>query len=154
MIVRGRWLRGRPYVSARIVIPRLEVFTDSILFLLDTGAESTTVHWSDRQLFRTESGDPLPLDTEFEQRRGSVGIGDMIVEYGREEAYAVFLAEQGHWLAANDPITVNVALRPDRGLPSLLGQDVLRRTRVDLNAPQDELTLQWPPGAARALREP
>ena len=152
--VRGGWRQGRPRIYARLVLARLGVFTDRIPFLLETGVRSTTVHWHDRLLFKTERGEALPLDTEFAERAVSAEIEGVPVEYGREQAHIVLFAEQGHWLVANDPIAVNIAMRPDRGRHSLLGQDLLHRMRVDLNAPQNELILQWPPGAASVLRNP
>ena len=153
-LVRGLWLYGRPSVFVRIVLPRLGVSTYGVTCLLDTGADSTTVHWQDRLLFKTARREPLPPDTEFAERMVSRGIGDISVEYGREQAHVMFLTDQGQWLMANDPIAVNIAMHPDNGLPSLLGQDLLRKVRVDLNAPQNELILQWPPGTAHVQRDP
>lgn len=37
----------RPFVGARVAIPRLEV-TAPIEFLVDTGADRTVIHWNDR----------------------------------------------------------------------------------------------------------
>ena len=76
--------RRQPYVVAfRAALPRLGVSTD-IRFLVDTGADSTVIHWGDRARLRTADGERLPIAEEFSGRTRMTGIAGSAVEYGEE----------------------------------------------------------------------
>ena len=108
--------RRQPYVVAQVVLPRLGAGAE-IHFLVDTGADRTVVHWSDRALFRTAAGSPLPRGETFSALPSSTA---------KKEAALFFGADQPVRAAAE--ITACVALTPDSaGVPSLLGRDFLQQ---------------------------
>ena len=78
MIIGGFDGRGRPYVECRVVIPRLQV-NESIRFLLDTGADNTSLHPLDARRAR------IPFD-QLGNRTNSRGIGGTS-SYFREPAF-------------------------------------------------------------------
>lgn len=131
----------RPLVTARVVIPRLAVSAD-IEFLVDTGADLTTIQWDDRSLLRDGNGYPLRADAAFPDEFPLSGISDERVRYGRDIAMLAFDTEQGPTMIARLP--VGVALERRRGIPSLLGRDFLSGFRLDCNMPADTLTLERP----------
>lgn len=133
--------RRQPYVVAQVVLPRLGAGAE-IHFLVDTGADRTVIHWSDRALFRTAAGSPLPRGETFSGRAGMSGISGAAVQYGEEEATLFFETDRPVRAAAE--ITACVALTPDSaGVPSLLGRDFLQQVRLDFYMPGDELTIRW-----------
>lgn len=141
--LRGYFSEGRrqPYVVSRVVLPRLGA-NAAIHFLVDTGADRTVVHWSDRMLFRTPAGAPLPADEMFSGEASMSGISGAAVPYGEEDATLLFRTDRPALTSAE--ITACVALTPDSmGVPSLLGRDFLQHVRLDFNMPGDEMTLLW-----------
>ena len=131
----------RPYVRVRVLLPDLRVSGD-ILLLVDTGADTTTVHWRDRLLLTTRDGEPLAPDTVFIERAQASGIANTPVEYGREDAVLVFTTEDGTRLTTDARVHVELSPQPAE-VPSLLGRDVLSEARLDFNMPADELVLDW-----------
>lgn len=79
--------RRQPYVSVEIVIDRLGV-SATIEFLVDTGADYTAIHWGDRQLLVTGTGDLLPGDTAFADDDTGRGITGQPVRYGFRLGFA------------------------------------------------------------------
>ena len=142
-LVRGYFTNGvrRPYVRARVILPRLRVRAH-IPFLVDTGADSTAVHWRDRLRLRTPEGTRLPPGALFADRAQASGIAGSRVQYGREDALLVFNTEEGLRVFAR--LLVDIELTSSPGVvPSLLGRDVLSEARLDFNMPADELVLDW-----------
>ena len=141
--VRG-WFRGaarRPYIEARLLLPRFNVAID-IPLLVDTGADTTTIHWSDRQLLRTPDGRPLAADATFQDGVEATGIAGARVQYGSEDAALVFDTEEGGRLLARVRVHIELG-RSTRRVPSLLGRDLLSELRLDFNMPADDLVLAW-----------
>ena len=112
--------RNTPYISCRVVIPRLGL-DRRIDFLLDTGADSTCLHPSDAQMLG------IPFDMLRDESISS-GIGGG-ASYYRESALLAF---------RDGPITsgYNIRLliaRPTTSnarLPSLLGRNIISRWSV------------------------
>ena len=141
--VRGsfRGAARRPFVNAQVLLPRLGVAAELPL-LVDTGADTTTIHWSGRELLETTDGRPLPADTTFQDGLDALGIGGARVRYGGEDAVLVFDTEQGGRRTTR--IRVHIEMSPSpQGVPSLLGRDVLSEARLDFNMPADDLVLEW-----------
>lgn len=133
--------RRRPYIRATVLLPGLRV-TGEVPFLVDTGADTTTIHWVDRRLLTTQDGQPLSPDTVVIERARALGIASTVVEYGREDAFLVFATEDG--TSRISRVRVNVELAPSGAeVPSLLGRDVLSEARLDFNMPADDLVLDW-----------
>ena len=130
-----------PFVNARIVLPSLGV-AGVIPFLVDTGADNTTIHWHDRRLLVARDGEPLAPDAAFLERTSASGISLTPIDYGIEDAVLVFGTESGSTLTTD--VRAQIELSPQRGVvPSLLGRDVLEEARLDFNMPADELVLEW-----------
>ena len=141
--VRGsfRGAARRPYVEARILLPRFNVAMD-IALLVDTGADTTTIHWSDRQMLRTPDGRRLAVGATFQDSVEATGIGGSQVRYGSEEAVLGFGTDEGGRLLARARVHIELGHSPRR-VPSLLGRDLLSELRLDFNMPADDLVLEW-----------
>lgn len=128
---------GRPFVRARVYLPRLRAQAD-INFLVDTGADLTSIHWGDRSKFDTEaarSGSVFGMTTR------AAGVGGPPLAYGIEEAEYHFEGEDGP--CPPIPARVHVALDAEtRGAPSLLGRDLLDVMLCCVSG--RALTLEWP----------
>ena len=115
MIIGGFDGRGRPYVECRVVIPRLQV-NESIRFLLDTGADNTSLHPLDARRAR------IPFD-QLGNRTNSRGIGGTS-SYFREPAFLVF--DDDSQLRIYE-VELRIAEPNDNNqrLPSLLGRNII-----------------------------
>ena len=122
-------------------LPRLRAAA-AIAFLVDTGADATSIHWGDRESFVMGDGEPLPAGIEFESMSVAAGLTGETVDYGIEPPLFVFQDEAGD--AAHVDGEIRIALEPfGEGVPSLLGRDLLEQLRLDFNMPADELALEW-----------
>lgn len=133
--------RRRPYIRARVILPGLGV-AGEVQLLVDTGADTTTIHWGDRHFLTTREGAPLAPDTVLLERAHALGIASTPVEYGREDAVLMFTTEDGTpWVC---DARVHIELTPSAtDVPALLGRDVLSEARLDFNMPADDLVLDW-----------
>ena len=140
--VRGRYLGPfrRPYVNVTVAIPRLGA-SAVVRLLVDTGADRTSIHWSDRQMLRTGGSRAVPPDAAFPDEDGQRGIDGRHVRYGIENAHLTFRSVEGP--TAHAFVRAAIALDPIPGIPSLLGRDILEDVRLDFNMPADALTLTW-----------
>ena len=140
--VRGYYsaLRRQPYVTAEIVLDRLGV-SATIELLVDTGADGTAIHWGDRQLLATGTGEVLSGDAAFANDATAIGIAGHSVRYGIEDATLIFRTEDGEDHAVSMP--VRIARDEIDGIPSLLGRDLLSGARLDFNMPADDLVIEW-----------
>ena len=119
MIVGEFGVRGRPYVPGVVVIPRLNI-SGSVVFLLDTGADSTCLHVSDA----------TSLEIPFERlgnlaEVGGIGGG---AEYFKEDA-TVYFSDDDRVVGYD--VSIGIASSPADGLPSLLGRDIFDNWRIE-----------------------
>ena len=117
---------GRPYLQARLIIPRLEI-DDLVDFLVDTGADVTTLHSADAQRVGCRFD-------RLENRYDVAGIGGLQDYY--QETASVILPGAGQLYRVSG-LEIDVA-KPDAAprsithyLPSLIGNDLLDHLRMD-----------------------
>ena len=139
--VRGsfRGAARRPYVDAQIVLPRFGV-TTRVPLLVDTGADTTIIHWNDRRRLLAPNGSPLAADADFLGDVEATGIAGAQVRYGSEEAVLAFGTEEGGRLLARARVHIELN-RPPRPVPSLLGRDLLNQMRMDYDFGRNHLAL-------------
>lgn len=120
---------GRPYVVCRLIIPRLQV-SRPISFLLDTGADTTSLHPRDAR------GTGIPF-AQLSNKRDSRGIGGSS-SYFSEPAILSFsddavarIYQVGLLIA--EPSDTNEAL------PSLLGRNVINHWYMQYDFSEDRL---------------
>ena len=123
---------GSPYIEGQLFIPRLDV-RSNISFLVDTGADSTTLLPSDT----------LKLGISYEDLRlnshPSVGVGGLSHNYV-EEAVIAFTATATaafYYKIRLEILGWDSALM---SLPSLLGRDILKHWRMRYSPPTNRLT--------------
>ena len=126
-----------PYVSGSVYLPRLGV-GDRVDFLLDTGADATTLHPRDADKLGVRAD---MLGPAIVSARGIGGQMQYTPEYALVSFYD---GTVGDW--RDFRIQVYIA-SPDSeyeaaNLPSLLGRDILNRCRCTLDAPENYVALE------------
>ena len=123
---------GRPYVGARLLLPRFNV-TANLSFLVDTGA--------DRSMLMPVDIIRMGIDRGILEKQIDVGgVGGSTVGF-REKAVLAF-AGQRHRSSIFYSIEILIA-QDDRNLmrtPSLLGRDVLDRWKISYDPHNNELS--------------
>ena len=120
---------GRPYLSSRLLIPRLQL-NQRIEFLLDTGADSTCLHPRDAR------NATIPFD-QLGNTRLSRGVGGQST-YFREPAVLTF---QDGELVRIYQVGLLIASPNDSNdaLPSLLGRNVINNWLMEYDPSEDRL---------------
>lgn len=133
MIV-GRFERGRPFLRGDVLLPRfgVQVVVD---FLVDTGADVTCLHPKDSIPARVPFG-------RLGNLASSRGIGGQSA-YFIEQAVVSFRDASGRPIYEYD-VNLHVGKPEDVSdrIPSLLGQDVLKRWRLVHDPAVDMLEVQ------------
>lgn len=127
------WFEGvteEPRIDAEVALPGLGI-ARSIPFLLDTGADTTFLM----------AEDAIRMGIDFRNltlspRLGS-GVGGYIRIY-QASASIVFSDEANHYVYRAE-LAIAEPGRHNRGLPSLLGRDILNRWRLRYDAPANAL---------------
>lgn len=133
--------RRQPYVVTQVVLPRLGAGAE-IHFLADTGADRTVVHWSDRALFRTAAGSPLPRGETFSGRADMSGISGAAVQYGEEGSSPVLRGGSAGAGGGGDH-GLRRADAGQRGRPLAARARLPAAGALDFYMPGDELTIRW-----------
>ena len=121
--------RGRPFVKGRLVAPRLGI-DESVLFLLDTGADVTCLH----------PADAMNVGLAFEHLRNRVsyrGVGGTS-PYFVEPAILSFTDKRQARLYAVQ-LLIAEPNESNEVLPSLLGRDVINNWRIDYDPMRSRL---------------
>ena len=125
---------GRPYVSARVFIPRLGL-AGNVSFIFDTGADSSVLM----------PADAITLGVDYDllsDPSESSGIGGSASMYP-EHAHLTFANANGDRLYSYDiPLLICDPTPDAMGMPSLLGRDVIDRWRVTYDKSLAELTAE------------
>ena len=129
---------GHAYLRAGVYLPRLGV-GGSVDFLVDTGADATTLHPDDGQ----DMG--LPFDELVNPIRVG-GVGGYETYYD-EPARITFSGTDGSYVFEID-LSVGKPSEESDGLESLLGADILNRMRMDYDFRRgrvlfDEVDADW-----------
>lgn len=135
---------GFPYVWVRLGINGMP--PQLVPFLIDTGASTTVVHAPDAlRRLRMNATDLDPRTWPRERIRQSSGVGGAALHRVLDASYE-FLADDGPLTISN--ATIDLGAFDAGSLPSLLGWDLLRRFRIELDAIRSTVTLT--PHARRA----
>lgn len=122
---------GRPYVQGRLSFPNLKL-DGYIDFLVDTGADDTTIHPRDAIMMGVNHKNLTLSPVE------RYGIGGTTTPY---EEDAIIIFEDGQYLQV---YTISVVVpKPQKynmRFPSLLGQDIMKHWRIVHDTPRGLLT--------------
>ena len=129
---------GHAYLEGRVYLPRLRV-GGPVYFLVDTGADATTLHPDDGQ----DMG--LPFDELVNPIRVG-GVGGYETYYD-ERARITFSGTDGSYVFEIN-LSVGKPSEESDGLESLLGVDILNRMRMDYDFRRgrvrfDEVDADW-----------
>ena len=133
-------LWGCPFVWARLTVSGRP--PEPVPFLIDTGSATSIVHAKDARmrlnLAMSELDPAAWLPEEIVRRQGVAGVALSRLMEGAFD----FVHEDG----ATETIaeTIELGGTGSEGLPSLLGWDVLRHFRLDLNASRGSVALLPP----------
>lgn len=133
-----------PFVEARVHLPRPGL-TSTVDFLLDTGADATTLHPGDTGKM------PIDLSTLSTESISVRGIGGEM-RYVQEEALVYIEdGDTGGWHRFSIHVHIAPLGEHDtlRGLPSVLGRDILNDCRCIFDAGQSLVSLEPRPSAQR-----
>lgn len=134
-MIKGRFEAGtgRPYVEAAILIPRLLV-SGNVSFLIDTGADVTTLHPVDVARLGMAYSDLDPPTSS------SIGVGGR-ARASVEPALLSFL--DGRRLATFRAIlSIPASTQHNQKVTSLLGRDVLNRLRITYDGPAEKALMR------------
>jgi hypothetical protein len=130
-----------PVVRVSLHLPRITKDFVAIDFLLDTGATNTCLHPQDAM---TKVGIPmgtLSRPDRWHQRMRMPGIGGS-PEYYIWPAIYGFDHDDGHFQQLSGEIRIAPLPATNPSLPSLLGWDVLRYFRVDVDFAGQQVVLR------------
>ena len=134
----ARW--GCPFVWVRLTVQGMP--PQPVPFLIDTGSSTTIIHAKDARtrlnLAASELDPTAWASEETVRRRGVAGVAlsrliEATFEFEHDDGFPQTIAE-----------TIELGTLDSQQLPSLLGWDVLRRFRLDLNASRERVALGPP----------
>ena len=136
---RPLWRRpSAPYVRAEVYLPRVEM-GGPVSFLVDTGADTTTLHPLDINALHI---DVSKLDPKTLSRSHGVGGSQ---NHFSERAVLLFRGSPGgaYYWDGNVDIYDTTQAQPQGvvGLPSLLGRDFLNLCRLDAHPGLEQLLI-------------
>ena len=120
-MIRGSFGRsGRPFIECRLVIPRLRV-NRRLMLLVDTGASATCLH----------PADTIRAGISFDRLEGQnnvQGVGGVSSYFS--EAASLLFEDDSYLRIYRLNLLIAAPTDSNRGLPSLLGRDVLNRWQM------------------------
>lgn len=138
MAIEGYWRTDystpSPYVKGHVELPRLGA-AGPAHFLVDTGADTTTLHLRDRRNLGIAPSRLSP------QRFLVTGVGGL-TSYAKELAsVGLYDRDADAWRYFSLMLDVYVGEEQEEGIPSLLGLDVLNRCRCAIDASSGSVLL-------------
>ena len=133
---------GTPYIDAKVGLPALGR-TRTIPFLLDTGSDTTVLMANDAARMGIDFRNVTPSS-----RLGS-GVGGSIRLH--QVSASITFSDAENLYVYRTTLAVAEPGEHNRGLPSLLGRDILNRWRLRYDAPADAL-YSGPPARECAAR--
>ena len=133
-MIAGRFERGRPFLRGDVLVPRLGVRA-VVNFLVDTGADVTCLH----------PKDSVPARISFSQLRNLAvnrGIGGQSTYFVEQAILSFRDASDGLIYEYEVELYVGKPEDVSHQIPSLLGQDVLKRWRMIHDPASDKLEIQ------------
>lgn len=126
-----------PYVEARVHLPRLGL-SGTVDFLLDTGADATTLHPDD--IFKSQ----IDLSMLSQDRITVRGVGGEMHYVSEEAVIYIEDNDAGGWHGFS--IEMHITPQDDHitveDLPSVLGRDILNSCRCVFDAGQSLVSLE------------
>ena len=127
----GRYRKGRPYVVATVVLPRLNVCGD-VWFMMDTGSDLSLLSPTDAlRLGYPQEGVPISKVIGWEGRM-EVGLEQALLAFD-DIAIKIYSINLG--IIAADPV-------PRYPKPSILGWDMMSRCRVVMEPREEVLEIE------------
>ena len=124
---------GEPRIDAEVTLPDLGA-AGNIPFLLDTGADTTFLMADDADQMGIDFG-----NLTLSPRLGS-GVGGYIRIYHADAS--ITFADRENLYVYRAELAIAEPGEHNRGLPSLLGRDILNRWRLRYDAPANALEAQ------------
>ena len=126
-MLKGRFgdTSGRPYIEARVFLPRLKV-RGNLSFILDTGADQSLLMPLDGQRFGIEWD-------KLDKSGKSTGIGGHL-EHFIEPAVVVFASAETLYIYLIE-IGISPPSHEIMKIPSLLGRDIIDQWRITYDKP-------------------
>ncbi len=121
----------RPYVRGRLALPGLHL-DDYIYFLVDTGADTTTIYPRDALRMGIDYDKLSPVEVP------QYGVGG--IEYASEEHANIFFQDGRSIRTYTILVSVPRPTEHNIRLPSLLGQDIIQYWRMVHDKRRDRLT--------------
>ncbi|MDE2836518.1 MAG: retroviral-like aspartic protease family protein [Chloroflexota bacterium] len=125
-----------PYIRVQVAIPSPHRPTEDIEFLVDTGADVTTIMPDALLQLGLDVG---KVQGQMKVAEGSGGIS----RYKEIKAELRFRDATSPTYFQDFTTTIHLSANPrNKGLPSLLGRDILNRCRCVFDAAQERLVLE------------
>ncbi len=134
-MLRGRFggTSGRPYLEARLILPRLSM-RGNVSFLVDTGADASVLMPDDAHRLGVDH-------SRLTGRQEYAGIGGATQSFV-EPALIVFSEPGRNLYVYSLDLAIMPATAEAQGLPTLLGRDILDRWRMVYYPAKRQLTFR------------
>ena len=135
-MIRGFFVEGRPVIPITVRVPRLNT-SNTLGFLVDTGADTSVIHPFDAEGLRIDTS-LLAIPQEIHE---TLGVGGISREW-REDVVLILHHVDRRQDQMGFSMSFAVTTEDNRDLPSLMGMDLLRRYRLTVDLQADIVTLQ------------
>jgi hypothetical protein len=130
-----------PVIQVSLHLPGLTPGFVTLDFLVDTGSTHTCVHPEDAKGRLGISDSMLSSSLLWPSLRGSHGVGGTAMSYVHPAVYG-FRHDDGRFQQFHDEVHIAAPTRANERFPSLLGWDILRYFRLELDYIEQRVTLR------------